>query len=334
MKNVFYLFSLLWLCVACSDKGEALPAGPARPTMNVQDSLAIVAYYHSMKCAEWKGDFHWDLTDYETWGGVTAMLDTVKNEYRITGIEVPMAETYLPAGYCLPAELGKLSELRSLIVWGDGRAEGGIPSELFNCPLEMMYIKGKGFTKKSIPENVLQHTFYIYPLVDKAETCRLNPDLFGNWENVDRINFSLKENGEVRGCVTAPWSNNGCSSILPETFRKGIQKEAAWSMLFHTFKESDLLERTSYMCFYNTPASQLKVFYWHDEPSKVCRGPQWFAFVTENKKLRLLHCVEKGDDILLFSNPFWDKMIPGGWDGFIIQVPRPAIVRSNLNIDL
>lgn len=124
MKNVFYLFSLLWLCVACSDKGEALPAGPARPTMNVQDSLAIVAYYHSMKCAEWKGDFHWDLTDYETWGGVTAMLDTVKNEYRITGIEVPMAETYLPAGYCLPAELGKLSELRSLIVWGDGRAEG------------------------------------------------------------------------------------------------------------------------------------------------------------------------------------------------------------------
>lgn len=162
----------------------------------------------------------------------------------------------------------------------------------------------------------------------------MNPDLFGNWENVDRINFSLKENGEVRGCVTAPWSNNGCSSILPETFRKGIQKEAAWSMLFHTFKESDLLERTSYMCFYNTPASQLKVFYWHDEPSKVCRGPQWFAFVTENKKLRLLHCVEKGDDILLFSNPFWDKMIPGGWDGFIIQVPRPAIVRSNLNIDL
>lgn len=96
MKNVFYLFSLLWLCVACSDKGEALLTGPARPTMNVQDSLAIVAYYHSMKCAEWKGDFHWDLTDYETWGGVTAMLDTVKNEYRITGIEVPMAETYLP----------------------------------------------------------------------------------------------------------------------------------------------------------------------------------------------------------------------------------------------
>ena len=22
MKNVFYLFSLLWLCVACSDKGD------------------------------------------------------------------------------------------------------------------------------------------------------------------------------------------------------------------------------------------------------------------------------------------------------------------------
>lgn len=150
MKNILYLFSLLLLCIACSDSDGEMPVGPARPTMNVRDSLAMVAFYHSMKCAEWKGGFHWDLKDYETWGGVTAVLDKEKNEYHITEIEVPMAETYLPDGYRLPAELGKLSELRSLIVWGDGRAVGGIPPELFNCPLEVLYIVGKanGETRK------------------------------------------------------------------------------------------------------------------------------------------------------------------------------------------
>ena len=58
------------------------------------------------------------------------------------------------------------------------------------------------------------------------------------------------------------------------------------------------------------------------------------CFCDREQKTSVATLCGKGDDILLFSNPFWDKMIPGGWDGFIIQVPRPAIVRSNLNIDL
>lgn len=125
---------------ACSDNQKEESPTASRPRINVQDSLAIVAFYHSMKCAEWKGDFHWDLKDYETWGGIKGSLDVEKNEYRITKIEVPQASKFLPGGYSLPPELGNLTELRELIVYGDKRASGGIPPEIFNCPLTVLYI--------------------------------------------------------------------------------------------------------------------------------------------------------------------------------------------------
>lgn len=53
MKKILTLLSACLLVCACNNNDE--PAGPTEPLMNKQDSLAIVAFYHSMKCAEWKG---------------------------------------------------------------------------------------------------------------------------------------------------------------------------------------------------------------------------------------------------------------------------------------
>ena len=152
MKKLLYLLilALLW---GCSDEGTpAGPSEPPRPTMNVQDSLAIVAYYHSMKCAEWKEPFHWDLKDYTTWGGIEAALDVEKNEYRVIRVIVAIPQL-LPDGYSLPPELGNLSMLQVLRVNGDERASGGIPKEVFNCPLEELQVMGKGFTG-TIPKEI------------------------------------------------------------------------------------------------------------------------------------------------------------------------------------
>ncbi len=155
-KTLLFLsmFAWLWVGMACSgdDDLPEVPKGPARPTMNVQDSLVMVAYYHSMKCAEWKEPYHWDITDYTTWGDVTAALDTEKNEYRIVKIRVSRPDL-LPAGYSLPAELGNLPYLTWLEISGDERAKGGIPKEIFNCPLELLYITGKGFSGE-IPKEI------------------------------------------------------------------------------------------------------------------------------------------------------------------------------------
>lgn len=148
------VFTWLWVGMACSgdDELQEPPKGPVRPTMNVEDSLVMVAYYHSMKCAEWKEPFHWDITDYTTWGDVTAALDTEKNEYRITKIRVSRPDL-LPAGYSLPSELGNLPYLTWLEIMGDERAVGGIPKEIFNCPLELLFICGKGFNGE-IPKEI------------------------------------------------------------------------------------------------------------------------------------------------------------------------------------
>ena len=143
MKRLLYLFSVCLLLVACSKDDVPGDEGSARPRMNVQDSLAIVAFYHSMKCGEWKEPYHWDLKDYTTWGGITVTFDPEMNELRVTEIQTPFAEDYLPDGYSLPAELGNLSWLRYLVVFGDSRAQGGIPPEIFNCPLEYLHIEGK-----------------------------------------------------------------------------------------------------------------------------------------------------------------------------------------------
>ena len=160
-KCILYLFTACFLLTACNKENAHVNNEPARPRLNAQDSLAIVAFYHSMKCAEWKEPFHWDLKDYTTWGGVTVVLDPETNEYRVTEIETPFdSRYYLPAGYSLPAELGNLSCLRYLIVWGDSRAQGGIPPEIFNCPLEYLHIEGKANGEKnkgfygSIPKEI------------------------------------------------------------------------------------------------------------------------------------------------------------------------------------
>lgn len=140
----FLLVPFLLLMIACGDDSNEetpVPEESKRPTMNVQDSLAMVAFYHSMKCAEWKEPYHWDLADYTTWGGIEGELDKTNNEYRITGINLNNI-SLLPDGYSLPAELGNLSKLRSVIIYGDQRASGGIPPELFNCPLEVLLIYG------------------------------------------------------------------------------------------------------------------------------------------------------------------------------------------------
>lgn len=143
---------MLGVFVGCSNDDSPIPSGPPRPIMNVQDSLAIVAYYHSMKCAEWKEPYCWDLTDIHTWGSIEIALDAEKNEYRVTGIWVG-DPVYLPYGYQIPPELGNLPYLESVVIFGDERASGGIPKELFNCPLKTLYILGKGFTG-TIPKEI------------------------------------------------------------------------------------------------------------------------------------------------------------------------------------
>ena len=322
MKKILTLLSACLLVCACNNNDE--PAGPAEPLMNKQDSLAIVAFYHSMKCAEWKGGFHWDLKDYTTWGGITAVLDTEKNEYRITEIEVPDAKRFLPDGYSLPAELADLTALRSLIVWGDERAEGGIPEEIFNCPLDTLYAIGAGF-QASVPQRLWTRSFTsVHPFsVGPNDSSQSNPDLNDNWENQNAIYLNVVKPSGGSESVTAPWAN-GSSSILDATFRYDTKKEDGWQMLFHTFKEATYeAEQENYMCFYNPNTGIIKMLYFY-EPNSHYEGFEKVLTCIKDGKVTFADNTIESDGILVFPNKLsnTEEQVYCGWNGFIYQVPQ------------
>ena len=292
--------------------------------MNKQDSLAIVAFYHSMKCAEWKGGFHWDLKDYTTWGGITAVLDTEKNEYRITEIEVPDAKRFLPDGYSLPAELADLTALRSLIVWGDERAEGGIPEEIFNCPLDTLYAIGAGF-QASVPQRLWTRSFTsVHPFsVGSDDVSQSNPELMDNWESLDAIYLNVVKPSGGSESVTAPWAN-GSSSILDATFRYDTKKKDGWQMLFHTFKEATYeAEQENYMCFYNPNTGIIKMFYFY-EPNSHYKGFEKVLTCIKNGKVTFADDTIEANGILVFPNKLssTEEQVYCGWNGFMYQVPQ------------
>ena len=322
MKKILTLLSACLLFFACNNNDE--PAGPAEPLMNKQDSLAIVAFYHSMKCAEWKGGFHWDLKDYTTWGGITAVLDTEKNEYRITEIEVPDAKRFLPDGYSLPAELADLTALRSLIVWGDERAEGGIPEEIFNCPLDTLYAIGAGF-QASVPQRLWTRSFTsVHPFsVGPNDSSQSNPDLNDNWENQNAIYLNVVKPSGGSESVTAPWAN-GSSSILDATFRYDTKKEDGWQMLFHTFKEATYeAEQENYMCFYNPNTGIIKMLYFY-EPNSHYEGFEKVLTCIKDGKVTFADNTIESDGILVFPNKLsnTEEQVYCSWNGFIYQVPQ------------
>lgn len=322
MKKILTLLSACLLVCACNNNDE--PAGPAEPLMNKQDSLAIVAFYHSMKCAEWKGGFHWDLKDYTTWGGITAVLDTEKNEYRITEIEVPDAKRFLPDGYSLPAELADLTALRSLIVWGDERAEGGIPEEIFNCPLDTLYAIGAGF-QASVPQRLWTRSFTsVHPFsVGSDDVSQSNPELMDNWESLDAIYLNVVKPSGGSESVTAPWAN-GSSSILDATFRYDTKKKDGWQMLFHTFKEATYeAEQENYMCFYNPNTGIIKMFYFY-EPNSHYKGFEKVLTCIKNGKVTFADDTIEANGILVFPNKLssTEEQVYCGWNGFMYQVPQ------------
>lgn len=97
---------------SCSsdDEPAPLPQEPPEPTMNVSDSLALVEIYKAADGDNWA--VTWDLTDIQTWGGVTVAYDSAHNEYRVVALEVNQNSHEHAQGY-LSERVGDLTYLMS-----------------------------------------------------------------------------------------------------------------------------------------------------------------------------------------------------------------------------
>lgn len=119
------IIALLMLVCSCSDDERKEIPTPAKPYLNVKDSLALVDIYKQAHGEGWTL-VDWDLENIQTWGGVTAALDTVMNEYRVVGFVMQDGSNGI-----LSDKIGDLVELRSLSLYGKG-LYGELPKTIGN----------------------------------------------------------------------------------------------------------------------------------------------------------------------------------------------------------
>ena len=124
------IIALLMLVCSCSDDERREIPTPAKPYLNVKDSLALVDIYKQAHGEGWTL-VDWDLENIQTWGGVTAALDTVMNEYRVVGFVMQDGSSGI-----LSDKIGDLVELRSLSLYGKG-LYGELPKIYNNARLSI-----------------------------------------------------------------------------------------------------------------------------------------------------------------------------------------------------
>ncbi len=203
------VFTWLWVGMACSSDDDVLAPEVLEPNepvkyfnMNEKDSLALAISLRNFGITEldsfinseeeYIGPDKIEYRHYYYQGVVfNTLWDTNENIYRLWRVAIVEPEL-LPTGYSLSATLGDLERLSKLEIEGDDRASGGIPKEIFNCPLIRLYIRGKGFTG-AIPKEIANVANTLLELEITGTSLSVLPEEIGELVNVNTPNLSYNE---------------------------------------------------------------------------------------------------------------------------------------------
>ena len=183
------------LLLSCSSDDEHGPQPLPEPTLNPSDSLVLTELYKAFEGEKW--EVTWDLTDIYTWGGVSAVLDSVHNEYRVFSVILNQTSWEVPQGY-ISERIGDLPYLMEFRVGGRG-LRGPIPESLFKLPY-LVYVRIAG---TSISGEIPDYVFQCPTLVKLDLSGNYHygevPDAITQWDNPDGICWLTQNdlNGEV-----------------------------------------------------------------------------------------------------------------------------------------
>lgn len=199
MRKIYVLLTsicLVFLFIHCSsiEDDPVLNPLPSAPLLNKIDSIAMVNIYN--KIGPWGNE--WNLSDIQTWGGVTITLDISENEYRITEFNY-----YGSFKGKIPEDFLNLKELRVLGL-GGGNLHGNIPAWIGDLDkLESLYI---GYNKitGSIPPSIgkLKNLRFL-TLVENYLNGRLPKEL-GSLENLEFLTIG---NTNIEGEIPSSLKN-------------------------------------------------------------------------------------------------------------------------------
>ncbi len=149
------------------------------PSINVNDSLALVALYNLCNGNNWTNNSNWLTTPVKDWYGIT-----VENA-RVT--QINLSNNNL--AYHLPEEIGNLTELVKLDV-GKNNLEGTIPTEIGNLTNLVYLILGDNYTgvhnkfTGEIPIEIGNLKKLMILILDFNELSGEIPDEIWNLENL------------------------------------------------------------------------------------------------------------------------------------------------------
>lgn len=191
LPGIVWLLSLF----SCSSE-DPVPQPLPEPTLNASDSLVLTELYKAFEGEKWAPPgMGWDLTDIHTWGGVSAVLDSVHNEYRVFKVILNQPSWEFPQGY-ISERIGDLPYLMDFRVGGRG-LRGPIPESLFKLPF-LLNVRIAG---TSISGEIPDYVFQCPSL--------LRLDLCGNYHY-----------GEVPDAITL-WNNPEATCLLRENDLSG-----------------------------------------------------------------------------------------------------------------
>lgn len=184
MKRIYLVITsicLIFIFTNCSSKEDDLIINPlpSLPVLNKTDSIAMVNIYN--KIGPWGNE--WDLSNIQTWGGVTIALDISKNEYRI--IEFNYNGSFKGE---IPNDFLQLKELRVLGL-GGGSLYGTIPAWIGDLDkLEYLYIAYNEISG-SIPSSIGKLKNLRALSLGENNLSGFLPEELGDLESLESLNI-------------------------------------------------------------------------------------------------------------------------------------------------
>lgn len=138
MKNIFFILATTFLGMlvpACGSEAEPFIAD--QPPLNPQDSVIMMELYSAFHIQEiGDPDLVWVIRHPDFWKGVEFEYDETTGYRYVSQVYLWGIPKYIPTS------LGELTHLKGLSLGNVPYQELLVPKEIFNCPLEMLYING------------------------------------------------------------------------------------------------------------------------------------------------------------------------------------------------
>ena len=190
-----------------------------KPTENITKQIekeALIALYNSLGGSGWTNKVNWcSDKPVEEWYGVT-----VNGEGFVTGVSF---ENNNLLG-TIPAEIGNLTNLKSLRIVGEPGVTGSIPEEICNLEsLETLQIENNESLSGNIPENIGDLTNLVTLSVKGCSVSGTMPESIGNLVKLKSLDLS---DNNLSGQIPDEFGN---MLALEELYLEG---NGLWGMIF------------------------------------------------------------------------------------------------------